>query len=64
MHKGRKMLSIEEIRARLDDRILAVVAEKTGMHRNTVANIKSGKISNPTHYVLRKLSDYFEGVGK
>ena len=56
------MMILDQIKASLDDRILNVVAEKTGVHRNTIANIKSGKIENPTYYVMRKLSDYLEGV--
>lgn len=55
------MLTLDQIREKLDDRIIATVAERTGIHRNTVANIKSGKIENPTYYVLAKLSDYLEG---
>ncbi len=56
------MMTLDQIRASLDDRILYVVAERTGIHRNTIANIKSGKIENPTYYVMRKLSDYLEGA--
>ena len=56
------MMTLDQIKASLDDRILNVVAEKTGLHRNTVANIKSGRIANPTYYVMRKLSDYLEGA--
>lgn len=56
------MMALDEIRRSLDDRILNVVAEKTGLHRNTIAAIKSGKIENPTYYALKKLSDYLEGA--
>lgn len=55
------MMTLDQIKARLDDRILSVVSEKTGINRNTIANIRSGKIANPTYYVLAKLSDYLEG---
>lgn len=54
------MLTLDQIKARLDDRIMAVVSERTGIHRNTLGNIKSGKIDNPTYYVMRKLSEYLE----
>lgn len=56
------MLTLDQIKARLDDRIMAVVSERTGIHRNTLGSIKSGKIENPTYNVLRKLSDYLESA--
>lgn len=56
------MMTLDQIREALDDRILYVVAERTGIHRNTVAAIKSGKIENPTYHVLKKISDYLEGA--
>jgi predicted transcriptional regulator len=56
------MMTLDEIRRSLDDRILNVVAEKTGLHRNTIASIKSGKIANPTYYAMKRLSDYLEGA--
>jgi transcriptional regulator with XRE-family HTH domain len=58
------MLNLDQIKAKLSDRRLDAIAAATGLHRNTIANIKSGKIENPTYYVLIKLSDYFEGQGK
>jgi len=54
-------MTLDQIREALDDRILYVVAERTGIHRNTIAAIKSGKIENPTYYVLKKISDYLSG---
>lgn len=58
------MMTLDQIRDALDDRILGVVAERTKLHRNTIASIKSGKIENPTYYALKKLSDYLEGRSK
>ncbi len=58
------MLNLDQIKAKLPDRRLDAIAQATGLHRNTIANIRDGKIENPTYYVLRKLSDYFEGQGQ
>ncbi len=55
------MLTLDQIVHLLGDRRIDVVAEKTGIHRNTISKIKSGENENPTYYVLQKLSDYLEG---
>lgn len=52
------MMTLDQIRSALDDRILYVVADRTGIHRNTIAKIKNGKIENPTYCVMKKISDY------
>jgi transcriptional regulator with XRE-family HTH domain len=52
------MLTLEEIVDGLHDRKLGVVADKTGMHRNTLTAIRSGRNANPTYAVLKALSDY------
>ena len=57
------MLEPDMIRKKLADRRLSLVAEATGLHVNTISNVRDGKIDNPTYYVLRKLSDYLEGQG-
>jgi transcriptional regulator with XRE-family HTH domain len=54
------MLEPDIIRKKLADRRLSLVAEATGLHVNTIANVRDAKIENPTYYVLRKLSDYLE----
>jgi len=51
------MLTIEEIRVALVDRRPSVVAEMTGLHANTIANIRDGRKA-PSYETLRKLSDY------
>ena len=56
------MLTLEEIRAMLDDRNVEKVAERTGIHRNTIAAIRSGSNQNPTYVTLKALSDYLRGV--
>jgi transcriptional regulator with XRE-family HTH domain len=54
------MLSIEEVVMLLQDRAIPVVAERTGIHYNTVLNIKNGTNKNPSYEVIKKLSDYFQ----
>lgn len=53
------MLTLEDIRKRLEDRRWTLVAEITGLHYNTVRNIATGDNKNPTYEVLKALSDYF-----
>jgi transcriptional regulator with XRE-family HTH domain len=52
------MLKLEDIRKRLEDRRLNMVADATGLHYNTVRNIAAGENTNPTYEVLKALSDY------
>lgn len=54
------MLNLDQIKAKLADRRLSVVSEATGLHPNTIAKIREGKIDNPTYYALSRLSDYLE----
>ena len=56
-------MTLDEIRSALADRRLDRVAEATGLHRNTIAGIRSGRNANPTLRTLRALSDYFDGPG-
>jgi transcriptional regulator with XRE-family HTH domain len=58
--KGTKMLTIDQIFDLLQDRAVPVVAERTGIHYNTVLNIKNGTNKNPSYEVIKKLSDYFQ----
>lgn len=52
------MLNLRQIREALSDRRLDIVSEHTGIHRNTIAAIRSGKAENPSYDTIRKLSDY------
>ena len=52
------MLTLDEIRERLMDRRLPVVSEATGVHFNTIRNIRDNPWANPTYQVMVKLSDY------
>lgn len=52
------MLTLDEIRERLMDRRLPIVSEATGVHFNTIRNIRDNPWANPTYQVMVKLSDY------
>jgi len=52
------MLTIDKIRAMLADRRLDIVSEATGVHRNTLARIRSGENENPHYDTIVKLSAY------
>jgi transcriptional regulator with XRE-family HTH domain len=54
------MLTLEEIKERLADRRLDIVAEATGLHVNSIARIRSGANANPKHSTLVALSNYLE----
>ena len=50
-------MTLEEIQEALKDRRVGVVAKETGIHRNTVINIRDGK-TDPQNSNLVKLSEY------
>lgn len=52
------MLSLSEIVAKLQDRRIDKVADAIEVHRNTIANIRSGKNANPEYRILAKLDAY------
>jgi hypothetical protein len=54
------MLTLELIRAQLQDRRLTVISEKTGLHPNTLRDIRNNADCNPSHRVLAALSQYIE----
>ena len=56
------LFTLEQIRTMLDDRNVEKVAERTGIHRNTISAIRSGSNQNPTYVTLKALSDYLRGV--
>ena len=55
------MMSLEQIRQALVDRMPGKVAEATGLHYNTIREIRDNPKANPTYKVLKSLSDYLEG---
>lgn len=52
------MLSVEEIRERLQDRTLTKVAENIGISYKTVYHLMNDGGVRPSQEVLQKLSDY------
>lgn len=56
------MLTIREIRFRLRDRNLSMVAREIGMTRQQLWAIANGVTANPTGNTLEKISDYLEGA--
>jgi hypothetical protein len=59
-HKWAKMLTLEQIKELLKDRRIGMLADATGVHVNTIRDIRDNPDSNPTYKVLVALSDYFE----
>jgi len=53
------VMDIDELIEALQDRKLSLVAEATGIHPNTLSDIKNGRSDNPTLKTLKALSDYF-----
>ncbi len=62
-NKDAEMLTPEQVTQGLQDRVIAVVAEKTGLHPNTVRKMKSGEFKEPPFSTISKLSDYLESEG-
>ena len=54
------MLTLDQIRAALRDRRLGKVAEATGLHYNTIREVRDNPKANPTYKVLLALSTYLE----
>jgi len=57
------MKTIEQVRALLQDCSPSKVATATGVHPNTIRNIRDNPDANPTLKVLRAISDHFESRG-
>ena len=53
------MMTLHQIKRLLADRKLTLVSNATGIHRNTLAEIRDNPDANPTHNTLATLSDYF-----
>ncbi len=52
------MMTLEQIRHALTDRKISTVAERAGLHQNTVYAIARGGNANPEYATLKALSDY------
>ena len=53
------MLSLPEIKKLLEDRQLNIVAEKVGIHSNTIYRLV--RLERVEYDTIKKLSDYLEG---
>jgi hypothetical protein len=51
-------MTLEDIRTALQDRKISVVARATAIHPNTIRSIMNDQEANPTHRVIKALSDY------
>jgi hypothetical protein len=54
------MMTLEKIRTQLQDLRPARVAEATGLHFNTIREIRDNPEANPTLRAMKALSDYLE----
>lgn len=54
------MMTLGEIRDALQDRRVDKVADATGMHYNTVREVRDNENANPTWRVMKALNDYLE----
>lgn len=57
--EAKYMLSLPEIKNLLTDRQLNVVAERVGIHSNTIYRLM--KVEKADYDTIKKLSDYLEG---
>ena len=53
------MISPEDIKDKLQDRRLQLVADKTGLHYNTLKKLRDGEAKDPSYETIKALSDYF-----
>lgn len=54
------MMTLEQIRKALSDRMPSKVAQATGLHYNTIREVRGNPNANPTYKVLLALSTYLE----
>ena len=56
------MKEVEEIRRKLKDRRLYMVAKATGITYQTLLDIREGKTMNPTILTVEKIKEYFNAT--
>lgn len=54
------MMTLNDIRLALIDRRIGLVAQATGLHVNTIRDVRDSEKANPSYRVLVALSDYLE----
>ena len=55
------MLTLEEVKEKLQDRRLPAVAQSTGLAYGTVRKVAAGEDKAVSYDVVKRLSDYLEG---
>jgi ribosomal protein L10 len=56
------MLTLDQIRDKLQDRRLGLIVKATGLHYNTLREVRDNLEANPTYKVVKLLNDYFSGT--
>lgn len=56
------MMTLDEIRRRLKQCRIDLVSKATGLHYNTVRQIRDDEDANPTYRVMKALENYLEGA--
>lgn len=56
------MMTIKDIQFALRDRRISMVAAATGLHYNTIKQVRDNPHANPSYRVLRLLSEYLLGA--
>jgi hypothetical protein len=59
-----EIMQLDEIKTKLADRRLAVVADGARLHYNTLRAIRDGEKTNPTLETMRRLTLYFKGAAE
>lgn len=58
------MLTLEQIKDRLNDRRIDIVARRTGLHYNTIKGLRDGTNGNPKHSTISRISQYLSVCDK
>ena len=53
------MLTLDEIRKKLFDRRLSVIAKSIGVRHGTLIDLREGRTANPSYETVRRLAEYF-----
>jgi hypothetical protein len=54
------MMTIDDVRRQLKDLRPSRVSEATGLHTNSIRDIRDNPEANPTYKTLKAISDYLE----
>lgn len=54
------MLTLDQIRHKLKDRRLAIIAKEIGISYPTLLAISQGKAKNPSYRIVQLICDYLE----